>query len=53
MSESHVSTFHLQIRQAGVGVSAHTGHNLSSTGAVRLFFAAEPVYQRSRNVSDV
>lgn len=53
MSESHVSTFHLQIRQAGVGVSAYTGHNLSSTGAGHLFFAVETVYQRYQNGSDV
>lgn len=53
MSENHVSIFHLQIRQAGVSVSAYTGHNLSSTGAVHLFFAAETVYQRFQNGSDV
>ena len=53
MSESQVSTFHLNIRQAGVGMSGWTGHSLLLTCRITLSLLQKQVFMRSLNGTDV
>ena len=53
MSESQVSTFPLNIRQAGVSVSGHTGHGLLLTCRITLSLLQKQVSMRSLNGTDV
>ena len=50
---SQVSTFPLNIRQAGVSVSGHIGHGLLLTCRITLSLLQKQVSMRSLNGTDV